>query len=290
MGSSTYPLSCMGCQYLKFMGKKFILVGVLNVTPDSFSDGGLFLNPDVAVSHAMRMVTEGADIIDVGGESTRPGATPVPVDEELRRVLPVVEQLADRGVRISIDTYKSEVAEAALKLGAEIVNDVSGLRFDPRMPEVIAKYNAKVVIMHMKGTPQTMQINPYYEDVMHELITYFNERLEFAQSYGIKRENIIIDPGIGFGKRVEDNLTILRNLSSLCELGTPVMIGVSRKSFIGKILGIDNPRDRVIGSIASNLIAFLNGATYFRVHDVKPTLEALTMVDAILSQHEGSAT
>jgi len=154
------------------MGKKFILVGILNVTPDSFSDGGLFLNPDVAVSHAMRMVTEGADIIDVGGESTRPGATPVPVDEELRRVLPVVEQLADRGVRISIDTYKSEVAEAALKLGAEIVNDVSGLRFDPRMPEVIAKYNAKVVIMHMKGTPRTMQVNPYYEDVMHELITY----------------------------------------------------------------------------------------------------------------------
>jgi len=158
------------------------------------------------------------------------------------------------------------------------------------MPEIIAKYNAKVVIMHMKGTPQTMQINPYYEDVMHELITYFNERLEFAQSYGIKRENIIIDPGIGFGKRVEDNLTILRNLSLLCELGTPVMIGVSRKSFIGKILSIDNPRDRVIGSIASNLIAFLNGATYFRVHDVKPTLEALTMVNAILSQHEGSAT
>ena len=280
----------MGCQYLKFMGKKFILVGILNVTPDSFSDGGLFLNPDVAVSHAMRMVTEGADIIDVGGESTRPGATPVPVDEELRRVLPVIEQLADRGVRISIDTYKSEVAEAALKLGAEIVNDVSGLRFDPRMPEVIAKYNAKVVIMHMKGTPRTMQVNPYYEDVMHELITYFSERLEFTQSYGIKCENIIIDPGIGFGKRVEDNLTILRNLSSLCELGTPVMIGVSRKSFIGKILGIDNPRDRLIGSIASNLIAFLNGVTYFRVHDVKPTREALTMVDAILSQHEGSAT
>jgi len=272
------------------MGKKFILVGILNVTPDSFSDGGLFLDPNVAVSHAMRMATEGADIIDVGGESTRPGATPVPVDDELRRVLPVVEQLADRGIRISIDTYKSEVAEAALRLGAEIVNDVSGLRFDPHMPEVIAKYNAKVVIMHMKGTPRTMQVNPYYEDVMHELITYFNERLEFAQSYGIKRENIIIDPGIGFGKRVEDNLTILRNLSSLCRLGTPVMIGVSRKSFIGKILGIDNPRDRVIGSIASNLIAFLNGATYFRVHDVKPTREALTMVDAILAQHEGSAT
>ncbi len=258
----------------------FRVMGVLNVTPDSFSDGGKFLSVDRAVEHAKRMVEEGADIIDIGGESTRPFSSPVSVDEELRRVIPVLDELDDIKVPISIDTYKPKVAEEALKRGASIVNDIFGLRKEG-MAEVIKDYDAAVVIMHMKGEPKNMQVNPTYEDVVGEIISFLRERIQFALSKGIEEDKIIIDPGIGFGKRVEDNLVIINNLRSFKSLGYPILIGTSRKSFIGKTLNLD-VGERVEGTIASNIIALMNGANIFRVHDVRENLRALKMASAIL--------
>ena len=258
------------------------LMGVLNVTPDSFSDGGKFFKLEEAIKQGLKLAEEGADIIDVGGESTRPGSEPVPIEEELHRVIPVIEKLSNMiQVPISIDTYKSKVAKDALDSGALMVNDISGLRFDPEMKEVVAKYNVPVVLMHIKGTPKNMQENPQYDNLMEEIRTYLLESIEIARESGIDEDKIIIDPGIGFGKTLDDNLKILKNLSEFKNLGRPVMIGVSRKSFIGRILDL-SVDERLEGSLASMAVAIMNGANILRVHDVKESKRVVKLVDAIL--------
>ena len=253
---------------------RVLIMGILNVTPDSFSDGGRFLSPDAAVKRALIMEKEGADIIDVGGESARPGADPVPVEEELRRVLPVLERLRGKlRIPISIDTTKAEVAEAALRAGASIVNDISALRFDPAMASVVAEFGAGLVLMHMLGTPKTMQQAPHYEDVVREVREFLAERALYAQSQGIPREAIAVDPGIGFGKTVEHNLELLRRLPELVELGFPVLVGPSRKSFIGAILGL-GVEERLEGTLAACAVAVVRGADILRVHDVREVRRA----------------
>lgn len=269
---------------LSDLGRRTLVMGILNVTPDSFSDGGRFFSLESAVAHARQLIREGADIIDVGGESTRPGAEPVTAEEELRRVLPVIRAIRKEfSVPISIDTYKAIVAEAALAAGANIVNDISALRFDPQMVEVVAHARVPVVLMHMLGTPQTMQQNPVYTDVVREIKEFLGERIAFARAHGIRE--IIIDPGIGFGKTVAHNVEILRRLSELKDLGCPILIGTSRKSFIGKLGGTEeNPlpiSERLEGTIASNVIAVLHGAQIVRVHDVAAMKRALAIVDAV---------
>jgi len=256
-------------------------MGVLNVTPDSFSDGGLFLDPGRACEHAHRMVEEGADLIDVGGESTRPGALPVPLEEELKRVLPVVKRLSkELKVPLSVDTYKAEVAEAALGEGADLVNDIGALRLDPRMASVVAKAQAGVVLMHMKGSPRTMQENPTYEDLIGEVLTFLRTRVEVAEEAGIEPSAILVDPGIGFGKRVEHNLLLLKRLSEFQVLGKPILIGPSRKSFIGAVLKLP-VEERLEGTAAAVAVAVLNGAEVVRVHDVRPMARIVRMIDAI---------
>jgi dihydropteroate synthase len=258
-------------------GGRVLVMGVLNVTPDSFSDGGAFLNPDAAADRALAMEREGADIIDIGGESSRPGAEPVPLEEELRRVLPVLERLRGRlRIPISIDTTKAEVAEAALQAGAEIVNDISALRFDPRMGEVVARSGAGLVLMHMRGTPKTMQQDPTYADVVAEVRDFLAQRVEHAVSLGIDRELIAIDPGIGFGKTVEHNLELLRRLPELCELGHPVLVGPSRKSFIGAVLDLP-VEERLEGTLAACAVAVVRGADIVRVHDVRAVRRAVDL-------------
>ena len=253
---------------------RVLIMGILNVTPDSFSDGGRFLSPDAAVKRALIMEKEGADIIDVGGESSRPGAEPVPVEEELRRVIPVLERLRGKlRIPISIDTTKAEVAEAALRAGASIVNDISALRFDPAMASVVAEFGAGLVLMHMLGTPKTMQQAPHYEDVVREVRDFLAERALYAQSQGIPREAIAVDPGIGFGKTVEHNLELLRRLPELVELGFPVLVGPSRKSFIGAILGL-GVEERLEGTLAACAVAVVRGADILRVHDVREVRRA----------------
>jgi dihydropteroate synthase len=257
-------------------------MGVLNVTPDSFSDGGSFLEPGAALAHAQRMAAEGADLIDVGGESTRPGAAPVSLDEELRRVMPVLEQLASGGgPPRSIDTSKSRVARAAMQAGAMFVNDVTALRGDPEMAGVVAESGAQLCLMHMKGEPRTMQDDPQYEDVVSEVKGFLEERLAFAVREGIAEERVWLDPGIGFGKALEHNLELLRRLGEVVALGRPVLVGVSRKRFIGALTGRPE-REREAGSVAANVIAFEHGAHMFRVHDVAATREALAVADATL--------
>ena len=254
------------------------IMGILNVTPNSFSDGGLFFLPNQAVAHGRQMVLDGADIIDVGGESTRPGSEPISVKEEMHRVAPVVEALvSELKVPISVDTTKSEVAEWCLKRGAHIINDVSGLR-NERMRRVVANYHVPVVIMHMQGTPETMQINPMYEDVVNDIIGYLNMQVLRAKQDDI--EQIIIDPGIGFGKTLDHNLTIFRNLEKFREIGYPLLVGPSRKGFIGEITGrsID---DRLSGTLAAVTACVLNGADIIRVHDVKECKDAIDMAQAI---------
>lgn len=256
------------------------IIGVLNITPDSFSDGGLYLRPEDAIKRIEEMIGEGAEIIDIGGESSRPGAEPIGEEEELKRVIPVIDAIKKKKVRFSIDTYRSKVAQEALKRGAEFVNDISGMRFDKNMVKVVSDYNARVIIMHMKGTPKNMQRNPVYEDVIDEIMNFFAERIVFCEKNGLKRENIILDPGIGFGKRLEDNLKILKNLIEFRSFGTPVMIGASRKSFIKGITGA--PVDeRLAGSLAAVSEAFLQGIDYVRVHDVKETKQYLDVISAI---------
>lgn len=265
---------------LDFSQRAYIM-GVLNLTPDSFFDGRRFLEPEAAVQHAFRMEAEGADIIDLGGESTRPGAQAVPLKEEFRRVLPVLERLSGRlKVPISIDTYKSEVAERCIQCGAEMVNDISGLYFDPRMKEIVARHQVPVIVMHMKGTPRDMQKDPQYRDLIGEILSFFRESISRADAAGVPADKIIIDPGIGFGKSFAHNLDILKGLESFKVLGKPIMVGVSRKSFLGKIL--DLPVDeRLEGSIAAALYAVLRGANIVRVHDVAATVRALRTVEAI---------
>ena len=266
------------------LGKRTLVMGILNVTPDSFSDGGKFFTRESALERARQLIREGADIIDIGGESTRPGAEPVPAAEELSRVIPVIRAIRqESSVPISIDTYKATVAEAALDAGANIVNDISALRFDPQMVKVVARARVPVVLMHMLGEPRTMQQNPVYTDVVREIKEFLGERIAFARAHGI--EKIIIDPGIGFGKTVAHNLEILRRLSELKELGCPILIGTSRKSFIGKLGGTEEHplpvQERLEGTIASNVIAVLNGAQIVRVHDVAVMKKALAIVDAV---------
>jgi dihydropteroate synthase len=258
------------------------LMGVLNVTPDSFSDGGNFLDVEDAIRRGIKMAEEGADIIDVGGESTRPGSDPIEIGEELSRVIPVIEALSKEiDIPISIDTYKSEVAKKALEAGAEMINDISALRFDPKMKEVAAEYQVPIALMHIKGTPKNMQENPYYEDVIKEIIEYLRESIQLAKDGGIEEKNIIIDPGIGFGKRLDDNLNILKNLKEFSILNCPILVGPSRKSFIGKVLNLP-VEERLEGSLAALAVAIMNGANIVRVHDVKESKRVAGLVDAIL--------
>jgi len=263
--------------------KQSLIMGILNVTPDSFSDGGQFLNKNSAIGHALKMIEEGADIIDIGGESTKPFSSPVSLDEELSRVLPVIEDLRkETDVCISIDTTKSEVANQALEIGASIINDVSAMEFDEKMIGVALKFDCPIVLMHMKGIPKNMQENPHYSSLISEIITYLNARIDFVLSKGIDRKKIIIDPGIGFGKSVENNFEIINNLNQFVDLGYPVMLGASRKSFIG--ITLDVPEDkRVEGSLAANIIGFQKGVSVFRVHDVDQTRKALTITKKIFN-------
>jgi dihydropteroate synthase len=255
-------------------------MGILNVTPDSFSDGGLHFDPVEAIGWGSRLVEQGADIIDVGGESTRPGAEPVAAEEELRRTLPVVAGLAELGIPVSIDTQKSVVARAALEAGAKIVNDVSGLR-DPEMASVVAGAGATVCIMHMQGSPRTMQVAPTYSNVVDEVLGFLLGQARAAQEAGIQEDSIWLDPGIGFGKTLEQNLDLLVSLGKFAELGHPILVGVSRKSFIGALSGVDDPAERLGGSIACGLFAVSRGARILRVHDVKQTVQALAVWEAL---------
>lgn len=263
-------------------GRKTLVMGVLNVTPDSFSDGGLYLNLDRAVARAKAMVMEGADIIDLGGESTRPFADPVPPEEEMARVIPVLERLiAEVRVPISVDTYKSEVAWRALELGAAMINDISGLRADSRMAEVIAASGCPVVVVHMQGTPKTMQANPVYADVMEEVKAGLRASMDIARRAGVEEGKVIVDPGIGFGKTAEHNLEILHRLAELKSLGRHILIGTSRKSFIGKVLELP-PGERLEGTAATVALSIAHGADLVRVHDVKAMKRVAQMTDAIV--------
>ncbi len=257
-------------------------MGILNVTPDSFYDGGKYNGEDRAIGHAMTLVEDGADIIDVGGESTRPSAEPVNTDEELRRVIPVIEKIRSRSdVSISIDTYKARVADEACCAGADIINDISGLTFDAEMAPLAARLGVYAVIMHIKGTPKDMQKDPYYDDVISEITDFFQRQTETAMQAGIAEDRIILDPGIGFGKRTEDNLRVLRLLGEFKKLGKPILIGTSMKSFIGQITG-SPVEERSEGTLASIVVSLMNGADILRVHDVKKTREAVKLVHAIM--------
>jgi dihydropteroate synthase len=258
-----------------------LVMGVLNVTPDSFSDGGRYLDPDAAIAQAQRLIDKGADIIDVGGESTRPGADPVDVDEELRRVLPVIAALRGIGVPLSIDTRHAAVMRAALGRGAAIINDVSALTADPDSLAVAAASDAPVILMHARGDPRTMQESPVYEDVVAEVHAYLEQRIEACVGAGIDAARLIVDPGIGFGKTLEHNLTLLRNLHRFHDLGCPLLLGVSRKSFLGRLSGGAPAHGRLPGSLAAALAAIHQGVHILRVHDVAETRQALAVWQAI---------
>jgi dihydropteroate synthase len=276
----------MSTEILREIGRRTLVMGIVNVTPDSFSDGGRYITLEAAVAHARRLVEEGADILDIGGESTRPGAEPVPLNEELRRVIPAIRAVREAlpDVCLSVDTYKSAVAGEALKSGVDMINDVSALSFDPEMARVAAEAGAPVVLMHMKGTPKTMQHSPTYDDVMQEIIDFLQERIGWAVSQGIPQENIIVDPGIGFGKRPEHNTQILQRLGELRGLGRPILLGTSRKSFLGALT--KRPvEERLEETIASVVVGVLNGADIVRVHDVKAVKHALAVADAVCQRY-----
>jgi dihydropteroate synthase len=260
-------------------------MGIVNVTPDSFSDGGLFAAPSAAVEHGLALVADGAAIVDVGGESTRPGSEPVAAATEKQRVLPVVEGLAATGThaQISIDTRKASVARAALAAGASMVNDVSALR-DREMAGVVAESGADCCLMHMLGEPRTMQDDPRYDDVVDEVKAFLASRLELAVREGVREERVLLDPGIGFGKRDEHNLALIRRLDEIVALGRPVVIGTSRKGFIGRVAGAPGAADRLAGTLATNVLALERGASVFRVHDVAPAREALAVAAATLGE------
>ncbi len=268
-------------QWIREENPATLIMGILNVTPDSFSDGGMYYDATQAIEFALQMAEEGADIIDVGGESTRPGAKTVELQKECDRILPVIEGIRTKSdILISIDTYKSEVARQSIATGAGMVNDISGMTFDPNMVDVIKDSGLPVVIMHIKGTPKNMQKNPYYEDLMRELTEYFEERKKFARAKGILDQQIILDPGIGFGKRPQDNFQLLRELKKIVDMGFPVLIGPSRKSFIG--LTLDLPVDqRLEGTAAAVTTGILKGARIVRVHDVKAMKRVALITDAI---------
>ncbi|UUY03408.1 dihydropteroate synthase [Svornostia abyssi] len=259
-----------------------IVMGIVNVTPDSFSDGGRWLDPAAAIAHGLRLAADGAAILDVGGESTRPGAAAVSADEERRRVVPVIQGLTQAGVRVSVDTMKAVVAEAALDAGATLVNDVAALR-DPDMAALVADRGCEVCLVHMRGEPRTMQDDPHYDDVVDDVRAFLTARVEVALAAGVARERIVLDPGIGFGKTVDHNLELLDRLDELAALGFPVLVGTSRKSFLGKIVGRDTD-DRLPGTIATNVLALARGASIFRVHDVAPVRDALAVAAATLAR------
>jgi dihydropteroate synthase len=263
----------------------YTIMGIVNVTPDSFSDGGAFDDSVAAIVHARRLIIEGATIVDVGGESTRPGADPVPPDEELRRVLPVIEGVAGLGLpaQISIDTMKLEVARAALDAGAGYVNDVTAFRHDPGLAALVAERGADCCLMHMLGEPRTMQEDPRYDDVVSDVKAFLEQRMAFAVAEGVPEERIQLDPGIGFGKTLEHNLELLRRLDELVALGRPLVVGTSRKSFLGRLTGRD-VTERVAGTVATNVLAFERGARVFRVHDVAASADALAVAAATLAQ------
>jgi dihydropteroate synthase len=258
-----------------------VVMGVVNVTPDSFSDGGQWLDPEAAVAHGRELTAQGAHLLDIGGESTRPGAAPVDADEERRRVVPVVEGLAGGPARISIDTMKAPVAAAALDAGAQIVNDVTALRGDPEMAGLVADRGVGICLMHMRGEPRTMQDDPRYDDVVDDVRAFLEERMGAATAAGIAEERIWLDPGIGFGKTIDHNLELLRRLDELAALGRPLVIGTSRKSFLGRITGRE-AGERLPGTIATNVLALARGASIFRVHDVAEVAEALAVAAATL--------
>src|SRR4051794_2549465 len=256
-------------------------MGIVNVTPDSFSDGGEWFAEDAAVAHAGELVANGADILDIGGESTRPGAEPVPEIEELRRVVPVVERVTGLGAQVSVDTFKLEVARAALDAGATYVNDVTAFRAAPELAGLVADRGADCCLMHMLGEPRTMQDDPRYDDVVSEVKAFLEQRLAFAVAEGVPEERIQLDPGIGFGKTVEHNLELIRRLDELAALGRPIVLGTSRKGFLGRLTGRTVPAERVHATVAANVAAFERGASVFRVHDVRPSRDALLVVAAI---------
>jgi dihydropteroate synthase len=266
------------------MNPNFKVMGIINVTPDSFSDGGSYEEADAAVAHGRELIAEGARILDIGGESTRPGAPAVDTPEELRRTIPVIEQLAAHAqandVQISIDTSKAEVAEQALNAGATLINDVTALRHAPELAELAGDAGAEVCLMHMQGTPRTMQEHPHYDDVVSEVKRFLEERMAFATAHGVPERRIILDPGIGFGKTIEHNLELLRRLDELTTLGRPILVGTSRKSFIGKLTGRDTA-GRLHGTIATNILAYERGARLFRVHEVAPLVDALKVTAAV---------
>jgi dihydropteroate synthase len=265
----------------------FAVMGILNVTPDSFSDGGAYEEPSAAIAHGRELIAEGARILDIGGESTRPGAPPVSPAEELRRTRPVLEALAPEaaaaGVQISIDTSKAQVAAAALAAGASLVNDQAALRYAPEIAELVASSGADLCLMHMSGDPRTMQHDPHYDDVVADVKSFLEQQLRFAIDHGVSEERVVLDPGIGFGKTVEHNLALIARLDELLALGRPILIGTSRKSFIGRITGRDTS-GRLAGTLASNILAYEHGARVFRVHEVAPMVDALKVTAATLRQ------
>lgn len=265
----------------------FAVMGILNVTPDSFSDGGAYEEPSAAIAHGRELIAEGARILDIGGESTRPGAPPVSPAEELRRTRPVLEALGPEataaGVQISIDTSKAEVTAAALAAGASLVNDQAALRYAPEIAGLVADSGADLCLMHMSGDPRTMQRDPHYDDVVAEVKRFLEQQLRFATDHGVPEERVLLDPGIGFGKTVEHNLALIARLDELLALGRPILIGTSRKSFIGRITGRDTS-GRLAGTLASNILAYEHGARVFRVHEVAPMVDALKVTAATLRQ------
>ena len=287
MERETRVLDIRGRRFL--LGPRTWLMGVVNVTPDSFSDGGRYFDAEKAVARGLELAAEGADILDVGGESTRPGSLPVPAAEELRRVVPVIKALLERtAVLLSVDTTKAAVARAAFDAGADIVNDTSAFRFDPAMPGEVARSGAGVILMHMQGTPLTMQKSPHYDDLLGEIGAFLAERVRVAEAAGIPRERIIVDPGIGFGKSFEDNLELLRRQEVFRELGRPLLLGFSRKAFLGRLLGLP-PDERLEGTIAAAVLSVERGAHILRVHDVGPVARAVRAAEAILGLGAGAA-
>ena len=261
----------------------FRIMGVVNVTPDSFSDGGEFLDAGAAIAHGHRLVAEGADILDVGGESTRPGSEPVAAEEQTRRVLPVIEALAGEGAQVSIDTTHLAVAEPAVAAGATYVNDVTAFRGDPELAGFVAGRDLDCCLMHMLGEPRTMQVDPRYDDVVDDVKAFLEARMAYAVAEGVREERIMLDPGIGFGKTIDHNLELLRRLDEIVALGRPVVVGTSRKSFLGRITGREGVKERVPGTLATNVLALARGASVFRVHDVAESRDALLVATATLA-------
>jgi dihydropteroate synthase len=267
------------------IGERTLLMGILNVTPDSFYDGGRFQNLDVALKRVEKMIEEGALIIDVGGESTRPGSLPVTVEEELDRVIPVIEKIRENfDVFLSIDTYKAKVADEALSAGADMINDISGLNFDFEMVKVVSRWKSPLVIMHIKGKPRDMQKDPHYEDVVEEIKSYWLKSIVMAKDNGIQDDQIILDPGIGFGKKLEHNIEIFRKLESFKALGYPLLLGFSRKSMIGMILGGIPPEERLEGTLALTAYAVMKGVEILRVHDVRENKRVIDVIEALMKR------